>query len=186
MKSLLQAVPWSVRGQECLHDAQGPNGKQCRRLWVQFGDFDFTAARSTAAHGDDFTAIFANSHLQNSSPFALFSKFNPTIGKPIMRSAHWYPCPSVPQSWMGPRFLSDLPTIPIRWCIIVYYLCIIMYYLLFTFFRGNTLYYVCIISVLSYDSSVLPSPPVIHVLSCIIYVLTMYYRHFFKMQQILR
>ena len=73
MKSLLQAVPGSARGQECLHDAQGPHGKQCRRLWVQFGDFDFTAARSAAAHGDDFTAIFPTSHLHNSSPFAPFS-----------------------------------------------------------------------------------------------------------------
>ena len=29
-------------------------------------------ARSAAAHGDDFTAIFPTSHLHNSSPFAPF------------------------------------------------------------------------------------------------------------------
>ena len=71
----------------------------------------------------------------------------------------------------------------------MYYRVLSMYYHVLSTFRiirGNTLYYVCIISVLSYDSSVLPSPPVIHVLLCIIYVLTMYYRHFFLMQQILR
>jgi len=43
-----------------------------RPLWDQFGDFDFTAARSAAAHGVDFRATLPTSHLHNSSPFAPF------------------------------------------------------------------------------------------------------------------
>ncbi len=54
-----------------LKDHMGSSGDHF--LWDQFGDFDFTAARSAAAHGDDFTAIFPTSHLHNSSPFAPFS-----------------------------------------------------------------------------------------------------------------
>ena len=49
------------------------HGKQWRPLWDQLGDFDFTAARSAAAHGDDFTAILPTSHLHNASQFAPFS-----------------------------------------------------------------------------------------------------------------
>ena len=98
MKSLFQAVPGSDRGQECLHDAQGPHGKQWRPLWDQFGDFDFTAARSAAAHGDDFTAILPTSHLHNSSPFAPFLILIEVSEANMVRSLQIHPCLSVPHS----------------------------------------------------------------------------------------
>ena len=72
-KTLLQAVPRSVKCQYCLHDAEGTHGKQWQPLWTKFCDFDFAAARSAAAHGDDFTALSRTSHLNNFSPFAPFS-----------------------------------------------------------------------------------------------------------------
>ena len=53
-----------------LKDHMGSSGDH---FGPQFGDFDFTAARSAAAHGDDFTAILPTSHLDNFSSFAPFS-----------------------------------------------------------------------------------------------------------------
>ena len=41
-------------------------------LWIKLGDFDFAAARSAAAHGDDFTAIFRSSHEQNATIVSSF------------------------------------------------------------------------------------------------------------------
>jgi len=34
-KSLLEAVPWSVECQYCLHDAEGTHGKQWQPLWTK-------------------------------------------------------------------------------------------------------------------------------------------------------
>jgi hypothetical protein len=53
-----------------LKDHMGSSGDHL--LWDQFGDFDFTAARSAASHGDDFPAILPTSHLNNSSPLLSF------------------------------------------------------------------------------------------------------------------
>eukprot|EP00966_Prymnesium_polylepis_P101426 2348861-Prymnesium_polylepis.1 len=51
----IQAAPRSVECQYCLHDAEGTRGKQCEPLWTKSRDFDFAAARSAVAYGDDFT-----------------------------------------------------------------------------------------------------------------------------------
>eukprot|EP00966_Prymnesium_polylepis_P134341 3105024-Prymnesium_polylepis.3 len=61
---------------------------------------NFTAARSAAAHGDDFTAILPTSHLHNSSPFATFPILIEDPEGNMMRSLQIRPCLSVPRKAM--------------------------------------------------------------------------------------